>query len=235
MKKSLLFLSLFIAGMTSVQAQCTIANSCTPDATSGYCSTPAVGTALPNGTENVAYSATIQVSLGTSAFGGAATIIDATVTAVSGLPTGLTGSTNPSNGVIPGGSDACILVSGTPATGSAGTYSVNAAVTVNTNFGPQSTNLIWPLTIDPAVGIATYSTHQAVYVSPNPAGSQLNVVADFHFSSVRVFDALGNLALSQSVNGSPATTIDLSKLNAGVYFIQISDGNKIVTRKFIKE
>ncbi len=235
MKKSLLILGLLIGSMTATQAQCTIANSCTPSPNTGYCSTPAVGTALPNGTENVAYSTTIQMSLGTSAGGGIATITDATVTAISGLPTGLTGSTNPANGVIPAGTDACILISGTPGAGTAGSYSVNVAVTVNTNFGAQATNLIWPLTIDPAVGIATYSNHQAMYVSPNPASSQLNVVADFHFSSVRVFDALGSLTLSQNVNGSPNTTLDLSKLNVGVYFIQISDGNKVVTRKFIKE
>ncbi len=236
MKKSLLILGLLIGSMTATQAQCTIANSCTPSTTTGYCSTPAVGTAVPNGTEQVAYSTTIQVSLGTTAAGGLATITDATVTAITGLPTGLTGSTNPASGVIPGGSDACILVSGTPGAGTAGTYSINAAVSVNTSFGVQATNMIWPITIDPAVGIATYAVqHAAMYVSPNPAGSNINVTADFHFQSVRVYDALGNVVLSQNANSVVATNLDLTKLNVGVYFVQISDGNKTATRKFVKQ
>jgi len=236
MKKSLLFLGLFIAGMTSVNAQCTIANSCTPSTTTGFCSTPAVGYALPNGTENVAYSTTIQVSLGTTAAGGAATITDATVTAVSGLPTGLTASTNPANGVIPAGTDACILVAGTPAAGSAGSYSVNAAVTVSTSFGNQSTNLIWQLTIDPAVGIATYSASKGtLYVMPNPASSEVSIAADFHFQAVKVFDALGNHVLTHNADGINKVNLDLGKLDAGIYFVQVSDGNKVATRKLIKE
>lgn len=235
MKKSLLFLGLLIGSMTATQAQCTIANSCTPSTSTGYCSTPAVGTALPNGTENVAYSTTIQVSLGTTAAGGAVTITDATVTAVTGLPTGLTGTPNPSNGVINGGGDGCILISGTPGAGTAGSYSVNAAVSVNTSFGVQNTNMIWPLTIDPAIGIATVANPGVFYVTPNPAGSQLSVTADFHFQSVRVFDALGNMALTHEASGAVAANLDLTKLNPGVYFIQVSDGNKTVTRKFIKQ
>lgn len=236
MKKSLLFLSLFIAGMTSVNAQCTIANSCTPSTNTGYCSTPAVGTALPNGTENVAYSTTIQVSLGTTAGGGFATITDATVTAINGLPAGVTATPNPASGVIPAGTDACILISGTPAAGSAGTYTVDAAVTVSTNFGNQNANLVWPLTIDPAVGIAEVSANSIhLSIVPNPAVSEATLITDVHFKQARVFDALGNLVMTQDANSTYKTTIDVSKLNAGIYFVQIIEGTKMVTRKFIKE
>ncbi len=236
MKKSLLLVSFLFSAAIALNAQCTIANSCTASATNGYCSTPAVGTALPNGTENVVYSSTIQITLGTTAAGGAATITDATVTAISGMPAGITPSTNPGNGVIPAGTDACIRFSGTPATGSAGTYSLTAAVTVSTSFGPQSTTFVWPLTIDPAVGIATVSAVAAnLFLMPNPAKSEISVVADFHFQAVRLFDALGNLLLTQDANSSYKTTIDLSKISSGIYFAQIIEGNKMVTRKFIKE
>lgn len=236
MKKSLLILGLLIGSMTATQAQCTIANSCTPSTTTGYCSTPATGTAVPNGTENVAYTTTIQVSLGTTAAGGFATITDATVTAISGLPAGLTASTNPSNGVINGGSDGCILISGTPAAGSAGTYSINAAVTVNSSFGPQATNLIWPITIDPAVGIAEVSANSInLVIAPNPAKNEVNLITDVHFKQARVFDALGNLVLTQDANSTYKTTMDVSKMSSGVYFVQIIEGTRIVTRKFIKE
>lgn len=232
MKKTLLLLSLFTVSLGSMFAQCTIAPSCTP--TSGYCSTPAAGSALPNATETTAYSTVIQVSLATSY--SIATINNATVTAVTGLPTGLSYSTNPTNGVINGGSSGCILIAGTPAAGSAGSYTVTANVTLNTNLGAFPTTLTWNLTVDAVSGIVQFSGNAAtVLIAPNPAKTEMNVTADFHFQKVRIFDALGNLSLSQEVNGAYKTTLDLGKLNAGIYFLQIVDGNKVATRKFIKE
>jgi hypothetical protein len=233
MKKALLFLSLFVAGMTSLQAQCTITPSCSVT-TGAYCSTPATGSSLPNATELVAYNTVIQVTLGTMI--GPATINSATVTSVTGLPSGLSYSINPSSGVINGGSSACMLITGTPATGSAGTYSVTANVTVNTSFGSQPTTLVWTLTVSASTGIANvYANETNLMIVPNPAKSELNLTADFHFQKIRVFDALGNLSLAQEVNGVYKTTLDLGKLNSGIYFVQVTDGNKVVTRKFIKE
>lgn len=232
MKKSLLLLSFFLSGSFALNAQCTIQNSCTP--TSGYCSTPASGSALPGGTEMVAYSTTIQVSLASSFSG--ATITDATVTSVSGLPTGLSYSTNPTNGVINGGSDGCILVAGTPGTGTAGNYVVTASVTVNTNFGPIPGTLTWSLSIAAPAGIASAPvTNSTVLVTPNPATTQVNVAADFHFQYAKVFDALGNLVITQEMSGAAGTTIDIGKLNTGIYFLQVGDGKRSATRKFIKE
>jgi hypothetical protein len=232
MKKSLLFLGLFLAGIISLQAQCTITPSCT--VTSGYCSAPATGSALPNATEQVAYSTTIQLSVGTSY--SIATIDSAQVTSLTGLPTGLSYSTNPTSGVVQGGSNGCILIAGTPAAGSAGTYTATAAVTAYTNFGPFPGTLTWSLTVNGTSGITNLSANaENVVIAPNPAKSEVNVTADFHFQKIRVYDALGNLSLTQDVNGAYKATVDLSKLNTGIYFIQIVDGTKVATRKFIKE
>jgi hypothetical protein len=232
MKKSLLILGLFIGSLATIKAQCVIANSCTP--TSGYCSTPASGSALPNATEGAAYSTTIQVSLATTY--SVATINNATVTAITGLPTGLSYSTNPTNGVINGGSDGCILIAGTPATGSAGSYAVTASVTVNTNFGPFPGTLTWSLTVDAPLGITSQTNNQGtLLLSPNPATTQLSVAADFHFQKVNLFDALGSLAFSTEVGSLNRTNVDLGKLNPGIYFIQVTDGRRSITRKFIKE
>lgn len=233
MKKSLLILGLFFGGMAALQAQCTIQNSCTP--TSGYCGSPASGGSLPNGQENVPYSTTIQLSVATSY--SVATITSASVSINSAsLPTGLTASTNPSNGVVPGGSDGCVLISGTPASGTAGSYPIQVIVLLNTNFGQFPGQLAYTLNISASTGLATLSASQgALYIVPNPAGSAVSLNADFHFQSVRVMDGLGNLVLTQEVNGAVTTQLDLSKLNAGIYFVQASDGNKSVTSKFIKQ
>jgi hypothetical protein len=233
MKKSLFFLSLFVAAMINLKAQCTITPGCS--ATAGYCSTPAAGTSLPNATELVAYSTVIQVSIGTTFSG--VTITNGTVTSVTGLPSGLSYSLNPSSGVIAAGSNGCMLITGTPASGSAGTYSVVANVTANTSFGAFPTTIGWPLTVDATTGIANVSasTSSNMLLAPNPVKSELSLTADFHFQKVRVFDALGNVSLIQEVNGVDKVTLDLYHLNSGIYFVQITDGNKVVTRKFIKE
>jgi hypothetical protein len=234
MKKSLLILGLFIGSLTAIKAQCVIANSCTPTPTTGYCSTPATGSSLPNATEASAYSTTIQVSLGTSYSG--ITINSATITSVTGLPSGLSYSTNPTNGVMSGGSDACMLIAGTPATGSAGSYTVTANVIVNTSFGPAPGSLAWSLTVDAPLGIASQTNNQGtLLVSPNPATAQLSVAADFHFQKVNIFDAWGSLAFSTEVGSLNRTNVDLGRLNPGIYFIQVIDGRRSITRKFIKE
>jgi hypothetical protein len=234
MKKSLFFLSLFVAAIINIKAQCTITPGCSTAAT-GYCSTPASGTSLPNATELAAYSTVIQLSIGTSLSG--VTINNGTLTSVTGLPTGLSYSLNPTNGVISAGGNGCMLIAGTPASGSAGSYTVTGNVTANTSFGAFPTTITWPLTVDAATtGIANFSANTSnMLLAPNPVKSELSLTADFHFQKVRIFDALGNVSLTQEVTGVDKVTLDLNKLNSGIYFIQIADGNKIVTRKFIKE
>jgi hypothetical protein len=231
MKKSLLLFSLLIAGVISIKAQCTITPGCTPNP---YCSTPAANSALPPATETTAYSTVIQVSIASTY--SSVPITNATITSMTGLPTGLTYSTNPTNGVINGGSDGCILITGTPAAGSAGSYTVTANVTVTTGIGSIPGTITWSLTVNTLAGITTVSAPALnLVLTPNPAKAEINLTADFNFQKVRVFDALGNVALTHDANNSYKTTVDLTKLNPGIYFLQIIDGNRIVTRKFIKE
>ena len=50
----------------------------------------------------------------------------------------------------------------------------------------------------------------------------------------RIFDVSGALVYQQSVSGS-MTTVPLHALKAGIYFIQLSDNQKIIANgKFIK-
>ena len=148
---------------------------------------------MPTGQENVPSSTTIQISVATSY--SVATITSASVSInPASLPTGLTASTNPSNGVIAGGADGCVLISGTPASGTAGSYPVQVIVLLTTNFGQFPGQLAYTLNISASTGLATLSASQgALYIVPNPAGSEANLNADFHFQAVRVFDGLGNL------------------------------------------
>ena len=235
MKKILLTASVVIAGLFQSNAQCVIV-PCTPDPTSGYCAVPSASTNLPTGTIGTAYSTDIQFSLGTSAQGGAVSISGATITATSGLPTGLSTTYNPTSGAIAGGSSACLQISGTP-TGATGTYSFAATFNVQTSFGPNSITAVWYLPISAtATGIAQLTQAANVLVmSPNPAKSELNVTTDFHIAKLTVIDALGKVVISQDVNYANQVTLDIRNLEKGLYFLQANDGSRVITKKFIKD
>jgi hypothetical protein len=234
MKKTLLFAALLIGGLSQLSAQCTIMPSCTTS-TLGYCTSPAENTNLPNGTELSPYSTTIQFSLGTTV-GGFVTITDATISSVTGMPAGFTYSTNPVSGNFPGGSNACLILDGTPAAASAGTYTVAATFAVNTSFGPTTQTLSWYLTIDPvATGIKSYTQLSDLFISPNPATSELNITSAAYFKKVTIIDALGKVVISKEVDNTASIKVDVNALTKGVYFIQATDGDKQITRKFIKD
>ena len=50
MKKQLLLIATIFFALSNVNAQCTPTPGCTTDPTFGYCTTPADGTDLPDGT-----------------------------------------------------------------------------------------------------------------------------------------------------------------------------------------
>ena len=234
MKTTLLFASLLIGGLFQLTAQCTIAPTCSM-ATLGYCTSPATATPLPNASESTPYTTNIQVSIGTSALGGFATITDATVTAVTGLPAGLNPSTNPTSGIIVGGSHGCVLISGTPALGSAGSYTVTASIIANTSAGAVPVSGTWPLTVTGTAGIQSLNQVSNFFISPNPATSELFISSTTHFGKVQVIDALGKIVLAHDTNYAAQTTINISSLNKGVYFLQVNDGVNVTTKKFIKD
>ena len=231
MKKTLLFTALLIGSLSQLSAQCVIGAACTPSA-QGYCTVPAENTNLPNGTTNLAYITDIQFTLGTNV-GGFATITDATISSVTGLPSGFAFTTNPASGNFPGGSSACMQITGTTAT--AGTYSVAASFSVNTSIQPTTQTLTWFLTIDAATGIQSFNKSSNVFISPNPATNELTVASASHIGKIQVIDALGKTVLSHDANYTSQTTINISSLSKGVYFLQINDGTNVSTKKFIKD
>ena len=233
MKKILLTTSVIIAGLFQSNAQCVIV-PCTPDPTSGYCAVPSAS--LPAGVIGTSYTTDIQFSLGTTAQGGFVTINGATITATSGLPTGLSTTYNPTSGAIAGGGSACLQISGTP-TGATGTYSFSATFNVQTSLGPNSITAVWNLPISAtATGIVPLTQPANVMLmSPNPAKSELNVTTDFHIAKLTVIDALGKVVISQDVNYANQVTLDIRSLEKGLYFLQATEGSKMITKKFIKD
>jgi hypothetical protein len=92
--------------------------------------------------------------------------------------------------------------------------------TITINVSPVITDIIDPI-------MAEFSIY------PNPASNTINVVGE-NIQEVRVLNVLGQIVGSYPVNGTELE-IDLSKQPAGVYFIQISSGEKQVMKQVIKE
>ncbi len=229
MKKQLLLLATIIIGFSSANAQCTPTSSCIPDpATTGYCTTPAEGANLPNATANTPYTTVIQVSVGTSAGGGFATITDVTIGSVT-LPNGLSYTTNPSNGVIPGGTNACIEITGTPTTGVVD-FSVDVAATANTSLGALPYTLSYLLTIDGGTASLTEVTSPELTLFPNPAEDKLTVTVK-EPASIKVTNVLGTVVLEEKI--STSKTMNVSGLKNGIYFVTNTTTGR--STKFVKK
>ena len=139
-----------------------IAQNCTPEwpAGAGAGIMPDSATNLPVAYETQAYTAVVQfkVPLDTVANVNGndvpVLVTDITVNTVTGLDaipyiTPFTYVTNPASGVFPGGSLGCVLITGTPAAGSAGTYPIVVEVTAHAT--EQATGLNLPVEQDDVI------------------------------------------------------------------------------------
>jgi hypothetical protein len=83
----------------------------------------------------------------------------------------------------------------------------------------------------------SFLTTEDVQLYPNPATDKIklnfNKGTEADFS---VFDLLGKLVIYQpNVSISHSHTIDVSKLNNGVYFVRINSDAGTITKKMIKK
>lgn len=172
------------------------------------------------------------------------TISNITVTTVTGLPPGLTYNTTPANGIFPGGTNGCMLVSGTPTT--AGVYFVNVVLTTNATFlgfpvSQVDTLDYYSITINTpsSIGGAPSFDFGWVGMSPNPANNFTDL--DFTVPSagtyqLGVYNILGKEMIARPVRtvaGLNRQRLDLSNLSSGVYLVSIRNGNSVLTRRLV--
>jgi len=79
-------------------------------------------------------------------------------------------------------------------------------------------------------GINKFTQKNQPAIYPNPAGSKIVIEANYT-ADVKLFDITGKQLLQQTVTGT--TTIDVSQLENGVYFIQLKSGEGVSTQKLI--
>lgn len=75
-------------------------------------------------------------------------------------------------------------------------------------------------------------------LSPNPTNALLNINSGKEVNGnvkIEVIDALGKILVSEEYKDFNQSTINVSSLSSGIYFVKISSGDNTTTKKFIKE
>ena len=75
-------------------------------------------------------------------------------------------------------------------------------------------------------------------VYPNPAHSLLYITTSgpaYAGTSITMYNTLGQLISTTQTNNTNLTTIDISALTAGVYYLLCKSGNQVQNVKFIKD
>jgi len=87
-----------------------------------------------------------------------------------------------------------------------------------------------------ATGITETISENNVSVYPSPAVSTVAVAIDngMNITAIRVLNVLGKNVMDQAVNNLNKYELNISKLERGVYFMEITTENGMVTKKFMK-
>ena len=73
---------------------------------------------------------------------------------------------------------------------------------------------------------------EKIRISPNPASSMVTIEAGYEYETVVVYDAAGKMLVQEPMN--KFITLDISRLQSGIYFIKLEGPNRSEVRKLIK-
>ena len=245
MKKLLLSIAVLTFGASAAMAQCT------PDVTapapnyadSTFGAWPDTTTNFVNGTVGVPYVQELQFKVPLDATDVnpllvGATIQSFTVTAVNGLPPGLSYACNTSNCTFNGGSVGCALLSGTPTT--ADSYEVSIEVNGVVMFGPITANAPYTF-VGYEIVIGTLGEIELVYnpfkVVPNPANDKINIqgLSKFNVTGIEITNMDGKVMRTMDATGVASMEVSLDGFANGIYFVNVNHSNGKEVVKFIKE
>lgn len=263
MKKILLSLFVSSVGLAAI-AQCTI----DPSNTEFFSPAP---DSVPCVERTVAYNQVIQISVPSSInlqdYGAPIPLtmyIDSLViTDITGFPTGVDYQPNPTNGVFYGGTNGCILLSGTT-TDAAGNYplTLHGTLTMHGNAFPpffdgdttvdlatmQGMSSQFSLSLDVinqgdpcrSTGINDVKFNANISTYPNPAKDKLTLAvnaAERINGTIEIVNMLGAIVAKKEIDiiGSQTFDFNVASLPAGIYALQMKDGNRKYSTTFIKE
>ena len=85
------------------------------------------------------------------------------------------------------------------------------------------------------VNVNEYSHNANVNIYPNPANDKLYIVAETEIEDIVVYDVYGRLQDYKTTRLQGSVTVDVTKLNAGIYFIKINTNEGNIVKRIIKQ
>ena len=122
-----------------------------------------------------------------------------------------------------------VTASGTVDTSVAGTYSITYTATDAAGNTGTATRTV---TVEATLGIDDAELSQFTYF-PNPVNNVLIIKAQASIENITVYNMLGQ-AVVRSTPNTNDSTVDLSALQTGAYFVQVSINNTLKTVRVIK-
>ena len=109
----------------------------------------------------------------------------------------------------------------------------NYTFLISEGFGDTTVVINWcaPLGIIPVA-------ENEVKIYPNPVHDALIIenTADRNLKyTIQIFSTIGAMIIEKKLPGERITTINVSNFAYGIYFLKITDGNKVVFLKFVKQ
>ncbi len=253
MKKLLL---LFTVALTFAYSESN-AQSCTPtlpaDGVHSHI-VPDTIVNLPHATVGQPYATDLQIRVGTDT---AVTtpincnlhITDFTLTSITGMPTGFSYTTNPSNGVFPGGSSGCLHAVGTaPTPDMVGTYPllVNVTAHLTCNGFPITQQPVFSgykivIDADGTVGISTNAAEKFELGQniPNPSSDLTRISFTSPLAEkmdLNIYNSLGQIVFKKSIDaerGSNEEFISTASFADGIYIYTLRNSSTILTKRMV--
>lgn len=221
---------------------------CTPQPGNIALITPDTVTNFASGTVGVPYQQLVYVHPPddtTVLFNGnliTVQVVNIILNSISNLPPGLTYASNPANGIFPGNTSGCLLISGTPTT--PGLYNLSVIITTNATWigipvSRQDTIESYRILINPNTsGIPLISDGAGNFLHINSVESGL---LKFQIGTtlktdarIEMFDLIGNRVYSKNgslIPGINNMEIQTSRFGQGIYFLRaVSPSFKLSTR-----
>lgn len=120
----------------------------------------------------------------------------------------------------------CLTV-GTAGTSCFDTYCDSSFYAFKTSGGPMSS-----LTIEAPSGISDISGNAKLQIYPNPVNNELTISTDKRIEQSRVFNIDGQIVLDRKTSNNK---IDVSKLPAGIYVLEMTAEGQVSRTKFVKD
>ena len=75
---------------------------------------------------------------------------------------------------------------------------------------------------------------KSINVYPNPATSTVNVkLVDNSQANIQLFNLVGQVVMSEQVNGQDLVTLNVNNLNNGIYMLKVNQNGKVYTSKVV--